>query len=395
MTAAPTVTVEVDSVTVDSVTIANISINYGRTSVLEQPSPSSLSMTMLTDQVVKVPQVGMSVVVTATVGVTDYVRFRGRITTVAAGLNTTQVTATSDCLGRLARLAAPDYKVDGSIPGAGANIAELLELLQAKINIFTYSTGDTTILPSQVITAGSALTQCQTLASYDTAGVLYETPNGDLVFTDGSDRPFPNGTSADVYLNVAISGGGDSAILLDWQAVQSLDGLVNSAVVNYGNPPASITITDATSVGQWGLYGLTIDYPVVSANDAGRKASRTVANFSQPRTIVNPIIVELTSLTTGAQGNLLAAEVGTSIGWLPGPSASGIPGLPEACFIEGWSERITGQGDYNGRHQIALTVSDVALTRTMQTWGAVPGTRTWAGVGGTVTWYQTAGTPLT
>lgn len=395
MTAAPTVTVDLDGVSVDSVALANLTITYGRTSVSEQPPPSSLSMTMLTDQVVKVPQVGMAVVVTATVGVTDYVRFRGRLTTVTAGKYTTSVVATSDCLGRLARLAAPDYAVDGSILGAGDNIAQLLDLVNAKINVFTYSPGDTTILPSYVIPAGSALSQCQALASYDTAGVLYETPGGDLVFTDGTDRAFPTGTSADFYLNVAISGGGDSAITVDWAAVQSLDELVNEAVVNFGNPPQAVMVADATSIGSYGTYGVSIDYPVANVNDAVRKASRLVANFSQPRTVVNPISVELTSLTTGAQGNLLAAEVGTSVGWLPGPSASGIPGLPEAVFIEGWTERIVGQGDYNGRHTLDLYLSDVALTRTMQTWAQVPGTRTWAGVGATITWYQTAGTALT
>lgn len=395
----PTTSVDLDATSVDSVAIADISITHGRTNTNEQPSPASASVTLLTGNGTIVPEVGMELVITSTVSAVDYVRFRGRVTSVAAQWNLTTVTATSDALGRLARLAAPDYSFDANLTGVGENILQVLTASGALKGVYaltyTYSPGDTTVLPGLVIPAGNVLAQCQTLAGFDVSGVFYETPAGQLVFEDSTDRPFPNGTSADIYFYTAISGGGPSAILKDWQAIQSLDTLTNSAVVTYGSPSASVTITDDTSVSTYGLYGTSVDFPVVSASDAIRKASRLVANASVPRTTANPITVELNDLSTGLQASLLSATVGTSVGWLPGPTASGIPGLPEACFIEGWTERIQGQGAYQGRHTMALTLSDVALTRTMQTWADVPGTRTWAGVGGTVTWYSTAGTPIT
>lgn len=399
MTAVPTVTVKIDGTTVDAVTIADITITHGRANTGEQPAPASCSMTLLTGNGTLVPEVGMTVNVKATVSATDYTRFVGRITSVTAGYRTTNVTATSSALGALARLSAPDYKFDANLTGVGENLNALLTATAALKGpppmTFTYSTGDTTVLPEYVVPAGSVLAQCQALAGFDVSGVFYETPDGNLVFEDSTDRPFPLGTSADIYFNVAISGGGDSPILEDWQAVQSLDTLTNSATVTYGRPSSAVTVTDSTSVSAYGLYAQTVEFPVVSASDAIRKANRMVANGADPRTVTNPVTVELGELSTGAQGNLLAAVVGTSVGWLPGASAAGIPGLPEACFIEGWVERIKGQGGYKGRHTMALTLSDVALTRTMQTWAAVPGTRTWAGVGPSVTWYQVAGTPIT
>lgn len=399
MTAVPTVTVKVDGVTVDAVTIADITIAHGRGNTSEQPNPASCSLTLLTANGTLVPEVGMTVNVKATVGVTDYTRFVGRVTSVNAGYRTTTVTATSDALGRLARLSGPDYRFDNNLTGVGANIDALLTATGALKGVyavtFTYSTGDTTVLPEFVVPAGSVLAQCQALAGFDVSGVFYETPGGNLVFEDSTDRPFPNGTSADIYFNVAVSGGGDSPILEDWSAVQSLDTLTNSATVTYGRPSAAVTVTDETSVSTYGLYAQSVEFPVVSASDAIRKANRLVANGADPRTVTNPVTVELGELSTGLQGGLLSATVGTSVGWLPGASAAGIPGLPEACFIEGWVERIKGQGGYKGRHTMALTLSDVALTRTMQTWADVPAARTWAGVGASVTWYQVAGTPIT
>lgn len=395
----PTTSVELDATVVDAVTIADITVTHGRTNTNEQPAPASASVTLLTANGTVVPEVGMTLVITSTVSGTDYVRFRGRVTSVTAQWNLTTVTATSDALGRLARLAAPDYAFNSNLTGVGENILQVLTASGALKGVYalsyTYSQGDTTVLPGLVIPSGNVLAQCQALAGFDVSGVFYETPAGDLVFEDSTDRPFPNGTSADIYLYTAISGGGASPILKDWQAAQSLDTLTNSAVVTYGNPAASVTVTDDTSVSAYGLYGTSVDFPVVSASDAIRKASRIVANASIPRTTANPITVELGDTSTGIQAALLSAVVGTSVGWLPGPTASGIPGLPEACFIEGWTERIRGQGTYEGRHSMALTLSDVALTRTMQTWADVPGTRTWAGVGATITWYATAGTPIT
>lgn len=395
----PVTSVELDATVVDAVTIADITISHGRTNTNEQPSPASATVTLLTANGTVVPEVGMTLVITSTVAATDYVRFRGRVTSVNAQWATTTVTATSDALGRLARLAAPDYTFNSNLTGVGENILQVLTASGALKGVYaltyTYSQGDTTVLPELVIPSGNVLSQCQALANFDVSGVFYETPDGNLVFEDSTDRPFPNGTSADIYFYTAISGGGPSPILKDWQAVQSLDTLTNSAVVTYGSPTASVTVTDDTSVSTYGLYGTAIEFPVVSASDAIRKASRVVANASIPRTTANPITVELNELASGVQASLLAATVGTSVGWLPSPTSSGIPGLPEACFIEGWTERIQGQGAYEGRHTMALTLSDVALTRTMQTWADVPSTRTWAGVGGTITWYSTAGTPIT
>lgn len=393
----PVTSVTLDGTNVNPYVIADLTITYGRTKIDEQPSPSSLSMTMRPGGLApKYPAVGMTVVVTSVVGVNTYTRFTGRVTTVAAGKYSLQVTATSAALGRLARTAGPDYSCSELLLGSGSNINALLTaagvLTGAGALTLTYSPGDTTLIPSYQVPAGSLLSQCQALATYDTSGVFYETPAGGLVFESGDDRTNPAG--ADIFLNVRISGGGDSAITIDWNAVTSIDDLVNDVTVNYGSPPTSLRIADATSIASWGSFATSIDFPVTDPNDAGRKASRIVANQSQPRTVVNPINVELSSLSSVLQASMLTATIGTSVGWLPSAGVSGIPGLPETVFIEGWTERIVGVGPENGRHTMSLTVSDVALTRTMQTWAAVPALRTWAAVGGTVTWYETAGTPI-
>lgn len=394
----PVTSVTIDGTNVGGHVIADLTISYGRTRITEQPSPAALSITMRPGGLSpKTPAVGMEVIVTSTVSATGYTRFKGRVTTVSHGKYSLQVTATSSALGRLARRAGPDYSCSEQLYGAGQNINALLTAAGALTGVgaptFTYSNGDTTLIPSYVIPAGSLLSQCQALASYDTSGVFYESPSGNLVFEGGDDRPNP--ASADIYLNVALGGGGDSPITIDWQAVTSIDDLVNDVTVNYGAPPAALRLTDETSVADWGSFATSLDLPVIDADDAGRRASRIVANQSQPRTVVNPINVELGSLSTGLQASMLGATVGTSLGWLPGPSASGIPGLPEFVFIEGWTERITGVGPENGRHSMSLYVSDVALTRTMQTWAAVPALRTWATVAALLTWYGAAATNIT
>lgn len=395
----PVTSVDLDGVTIDSVTIADLTINYGRSSVMEQPQPSTLSLTLLTDQAVKTPTVGMPVTVeAATVSNGTFTRFTGWVTAVSAGKDTTTVTATSYALGRLARLNGADYVFDDGITGAGANIDQLLGMAgvyKGTYNqVFSYDAGTTTVIPGFVVPAGNVLAQCQQIANTDVLGVFYETPAGVLKFSDSTARAFPDGATAAIYFATAFSAMVPSPVIDDWRAESSLDTLINSAQITYGAPSRTLSVTDTDSVGTWGLYATAEDFPVIDVDDASRRASRLVAGWSMPRTTTNPISIELAEMSDYQQSLVLGAEVGTSVGWLPSAAASGIPGLPEACFIEGWTERIVGQGPNFGRHTIGLVLSDVALTRTMQTWAAVTAALKWSAVGATVSWIDLAGSNI-
>lgn len=398
LTSAVTTSVKLNGTTVSADVIAAISIEHGRRTVLEQPAPAACTFDMLTDGTTVTPDLGQAVVVTSTKGATSWPRFTGTVVAVEVGQYTTAVTCTSAALGRLARISAPDFRFIYGGTGVGQNLYNLLYatgvLKGATALTFTYDPGETTVVPDYVVPAGNALQQCQAIAGYDTQGLFYETRSGNLVFDDANARAFPTGTGADLYFAVSVSAFQDVGISDRWRAIKNLDGLINQATVTYGSPSASVTIADETSQASWGLYAYSEDMPVVDIDDATRRANRLVNNFSQPTVASNPITVDLGALDDAQAIGMLGAEVGTSISWLPGASASGIPGLPDNCYLEGWSERITGQGTNKGSHRFDLWLSDVTLTRTMQHWQDVTAGLKWSGVGATIQWLDLTGQNL-
>lgn len=395
LSAPITTSCELDSAVADADTVAAVTITYGRQSTLEQPQPATCTVTMLADAATQ-PELGMPLTITSSQGATDWQRFTGNVVGIERNRYTIAVTCTSAALGRLARLNGPDYTFTNQLVGAGANLDALLYASGATKGVnalaFTYDAGTTTIVPSHVVPAGNVLAQCQAIAGYDVSGWFWEQQDGTLRFSDSTARPFTNTSGADVFLAVSAAAFLPVGIADSWRAVQNLDGLVNQASITYGRPSATVVMAEDDSITTWGLFAYSEDLPVVDADDAVRRASRLIANGNQPRVQTNPITVALEALNDSQAAGILNADMLTSFGWLPSASASGIPGLPEYCFLEGYTERITGHGAGSlGSHRLDLWLSDVALTRSMQQWDQVTPTLTWATVTAGTQWFELAG----
>jgi hypothetical protein len=286
----------------------------------------------------------------------------------------------------------PDFVADyGRIP-----IGEMIGQLFAVNGLtggadpisYTYDPGETYVVADYVIPGGTALDVGQQLAAYDVAGVLWERQSGEIVYSDGTSRAYP--TPSEGTLSLQTSGSfGPPAILDEWIAEQTMAGVINAAVITWGNGAGTVTLRDATSIGTWGEYAYYADMPIDSEIDAQTVASRWVANYSDPAITVTPLVIEL-SIPNAPIATALSAVVGTIVDFLPGPPP--IPLMPDACYLEGYTETITQTG-----HRLELDVSDVRLSRAPQTWATVAPATTWNSVASmypTLTWYEQIGVPL-
>lgn len=388
--AIPATDVYVDGVKMDGAVIESVVIRYGRTRPTEVVQPASCTFSLLADHPVANLFLGLDVSVTSKVGATTYDRFTGKIVALRTRKYTLDVECTSSGLGRLARWPVADYVFDQTRLGCGDEIAQLFAVNGITAGpsavVFEYDPGEVKVLDGYRIPGGTALDVAQTIAGYDAAGILWERTNGTVVYSDSSARDYPTPSEGTVSLQTDASFG-PPCILDDWLAEQTLSDLVNDVIVTYGRTGRTVALRDETSIGTWGKFSYYDELPTDDVAFAQLRASRLVANYRDPTITVSPLSVEL-SIPNAPVTSLLSACVSTIFDWLPGPPP--IPEMPDACYLEGYTETITSWS-----HRMDLYLSDVRLTRTPQTWTELSPTLAWNAVSpATRSWYELLSNPL-
>lgn len=386
----PTTDVYVDAEKVDAALIERLTIRYGRTRPTEFVQPSSCVFTLLADHPVANLFLGLDVSVETTSGATTYERFTGKVVALRTGKYTIDVECTSSGLGRLARWPVADYLFDTIRLGCGDEIAQLFAVNgitgAGSPLAFEYDPGEVRILDGYRVPGGTALDVAQVIAGYDAAGILWERTDGTVVYSDSSARDYPTASEGTLYLQTDASYG-PPCILDDWIAEQSLSDLVNDVVITYGRTGRTVALRDDTSIAEWGKFSYYDELPTDDVSYAQLRASRLVANYRDPALTVSPLSVEL-SIPSAPVASLLSACVNTIVEWLPGPPP--IPEMPDACYLEGYTETITQTS-----HRLDLYLSDVRLTRTPQTWTELSPTLAWNAVSpATRSWYELLANPL-
>lgn len=205
-------------------------------------------------------------------------------------------------------------------------------------------------------------------------GYIYETTDGKVGFANESRR------TADVTANgyMAIP---ENYIL--WRSVsssKSLADILNQITLTYTSN-GSVTSSDATSQGLYGLLGATITTELHNVSEAQELADKYIALRRVPRINMSAFTIQLDSpnVSSANLDALLQMKMGKAI------SISGLP-VPLIStnyygFVEGWNLQVS-----RNQAAISLITSDSSYSIQPTRWQDVSATLTWATVGATVQW---------
>ena len=373
MTYSVAVTIGGSSVTAQ--TLQGISINYGRTSLDQQPNPTSCSLEILypTTLGVLTPNnwnLGdpVEVTLTPTAGVTKR-RFYGRITDMTMNWRTVAITAISDTISGLSRISTSVAPFTGQL--AGTTMTTIMTNAAAALPVgapfpaYTFSTG-TVQMTSPGETSITVLDALQTIASSEPSGTLYElVETSTLRFKDYNDRRV--GTSALTFASTEVS--------QDWTVNRTIDSLTNYVTCNYS--AGSETYSSTSSITSLGQYESTIDTILTNGPDANFRARQAIAFGTRPGWVLDGVLIPLGTLSTARQTAIRDALVFGAQVTIPSLTT----GVATTYFVEGWDERIE-----RSIWDLTLYLSDVTLTQAGQRWQDVNAARQWNQVSTAITW---------
>lgn len=374
MTALPAKTVIVSGVTCTAQAVDQVVITFGRQTVAEDCSPATCQIRFLRESVTWTLAIGDDVEVYAP----DFslspgeCRFLGSVTSVVWSDYFVDIVATSLAFGFLARTRLVDYVVNAG--NATPTVGEAL--IRAKDDatnggaygpvFFGIDPGYVTLLPDIDIGTTTCLDAMQNIASWDVNGILTEWTNLALDYTSYR------------FVTTPAWSFPTSGVFTDWSVSQELANTGNIQSVSY-NVSQSTTIRDSASVSTYGAFQQSRTMQCDSSADAYAGANAYLLSYGTPWPIVTGVGFDLSSVPAAALFDVMNTQVNTVVD-TSGPAAY-IPGLPDLCVVEGWTEVIR-------RHTwtIRYNLSDIQQTLRPETWSSVTPTLTWSAVPGTVTW---------
>jgi hypothetical protein len=373
MTFAVAVTIGGSSVTAQ--TLQGISINYGRTSLDQQPNPTSCSL-----EIVYGSNLGtvtpndwnlgdtVEVILTPTAGVGKR-RFYGRITDMTMNWRTVAITAISDTISSLSRITTSVAPFTAAL--AGSTMTTVMTTAAATLPVgapfplYTFSTG-TVQMTSPGETSITVLDALQTIANSEPSGTLFElVETSTLRFEDYNDRRV--GTSVLTFASTEV--------VQDWRITRSIDSLTNYVTTTYS--AGSSIYSSTSSITSLGQYESTIDTILTNADDATFRSRQAVAFGTRPGWSLDGVVIPLGTLSTARQTAIRDALVFGAQVTIPSLAT----GVATTYFVEGWDERIE-----RSIWDLTLYLSDVTLTQAGQRWSDVTPTRKWNEVSTSITW---------
>jgi hypothetical protein len=238
-----------------------------------------------------------------------------------------------------------------------------------------FPAGYVTLLADIELGTTSALSAMQSVVASDMNGVLYETTQADVAYEPGRTNP---GAIARTIPAAAVS---DS-----WQAVTSLNQLMNACAVTYGGG-TTITVRDYDSIATYGLFMGQRTMQVTGADDAIAGGMAYINCLSDAHWVAQPLTFELTLMSAAQQSLWLTARCGSPVN--TSSIAAELPGIPSSCWVEGWVETIS-----RNRWTVNAYLSDLQASIRPEQWNEVTPSLQWNAVTPTLTWLQASSTNL-
>jgi hypothetical protein len=408
---APEWKLTVNGVDLTGAAIARISHSAGRSNIYSQPSPSSMSITLvsLNDTAFQInANDGVTLQVKNTSG--SFVSlFGGNVTDIAVSVGSTgsvgkTINYTLTALGALAKL--PKIITTGilSQDQDGDQIYALLSPfllgnwndVPAAQTWATYSGTETWAnavniglgeidQPGQYTmenrsSSENTVYNIAALIANSAFGYLYEDNVGNIGYADASHRQ--TYAAANGFISISANTAIGSGLATKTQIAD----VRNSVAINYGNNFGSQkTAADTTSIATYGYKAETINSTIHSATDAQDVADRYISLRAYPKANFDSITFPITNpeLDDADRDALLGIFIGQPIMITDLPTQIATGGLFEG-YVEGWNWSTS----FN---QLFLTInlSPIEFSAVFQDWDEVNASETWNTLSGTITW-QTA-----
>jgi len=379
MTWEPNCSVSVNGVDYSSKTINSISVNHGRQSYWEQARAGTATVEIVNwDNSDYGFEINNSIVITVdNASATARTVFTGKVTNIATRM--AAVGSVQEVSLITISAVGPFAAMSRAIIGSSGYAKELDSVRMT--NIFT----DAGVTVDVVDTPGIyefALVDAFSADAYSTAakyagmanGYIYETTAGEIGFANESRRTID--VTASGYMTIP-----ENYIL--WRSVssnKSLGDILNSITLSYKDN-ATVTASDATSEGLYGLLGASVTTELHNLSEAQELADKYVALRRVPRLNMSSFSIQLDS------PNISSADLDSFLQMTMGKAIS-ISGLPVPLmptnyygFVEGWSLAVS-----RTQAGISLTTSESSYSIQPTRWQDVSAALIWSGVGGTVQW---------
>lgn len=207
-------------------------------------------------------------------------------------------------------------------------------------------------------------------------GVLYESPDGKINYSDYSSR------TDEVALNGFTIIDTDAILANGLSSVSRLADLANEVEVTYKNNQSEID-TEPTSIALYGLYSAKVATLLELQADAEQRVEYYLETRAFPRTRLNQITLalHLDQVSDVMRDSMLPMRVSKPI------SISGLPTSIYPNIFTGFVEGFTWTINRNELF-LTLNVSEYALSQLAMNWSQVPPALEWADVSATLEWQE-------
>lgn len=381
MTWAPNATVTINGVDFTGNTLNNASVNFGRSSVWEQPRASYASVEIFNpDNTNNNFEVNDSLNITLddTAG-NPITVFTGKVTSITnrmigVGSIGEAAVTTLSAIGPMATMAR-------AIVGTSAYPKEYDDDRLSRILTDSGVTIDTVDTPGvyEFTARSKKATDAYSLAAYYAQmafGYIYETTDGKVGYANESRRTIE--VASNGYFDIP-----ENYIL--WQGIQSnktLSDVLNSVIISY-KASASVTSSSAQSIIDFGVLDAEIATELENMSEAQTIADRYITLRAFPQTNLSAFRIELDNpiIDDADIDTLLNMYMGKPIQILDLP----VPILHIAYrgFVEGWSLNIS-------RVQVFMTLisSDSTYSLAPTRWQDVNPALIWSAVDPAIRWYE-------
>lgn len=207
-------------------------------------------------------------------------------------------------------------------------------------------------------------------------GVLYESPDGKINYSDYNSRV------NDVTTNGFTTIDTDAILANGLSSVSRLADLANDVEVVYKNSQTEQD-TEPTSIALYGTFAAKVNTLLELQADAEQRVEYYLETRAFPRTRLNQITLalHLDQVSNSMRNAMLPMRISKPIS---------IAGLPTSIYPETFSGFVEGFTWTINRNELFLTlnVSEYALSQLQMNWSQVPPALEWADVSATLEWQE-------
>jgi hypothetical protein len=200
------------------------------------------------------------------------------------------------------------------------------------------------------------------------AGLLFETADGKIGFTDADQRPLIR--RAGVY-EIA-----PTLVQAQIETYSQLADITNEVSVTYSG--GAVIESDAISIAAIGLFARQLNTQLANQSNAEARAEAFLSTHAVPTVQMSPIGIRVDGLEPALAGDILDLDINSAIE-VPVPNTL----LPTNRV--GFVEQVVVRFD-PFRAEVILFVSDYRLSESAQRWAQVDPAIAWEDVDATLTW---------